>query len=114
MSICNECYDAGAYVGACATGLTFGNVEVDTEYVVAVESISTGKIQSFTTTSDESGVITLEDVLLSQRTTYNVWVSIGSINGTPVLIDIDGTDYTCITFSVVDVIVEDGINNLTP
>jgi hypothetical protein len=101
MSLCTDCYDAGAYVDACSTGLQFGTVEVDTDYTVAVESISTGKVQTFAVTSDDEGVILVEDVLLSPRTSYNVWVTVGKINNPAVAITIDAIEYECITFSVI-------------
>ena len=101
MSLCTDCYDAGAYVDACSTGLQFGAVEASTSYTVAVESISTGKIQTFEVTSDEDGVLLVEDVKLSPRTSYNVWVTVGKINNPAVAITVDAIEYECITFSVV-------------
>jgi len=102
MSLCNDCYDAGSYIDACASALSFGAVEVSTEYTVAVQSLSTNKIQSFEVTSDETGVITLDGVKLSPRTCYDLWVTNGSVNNEPEIITIDATEYTCITFCVID------------
>ncbi len=102
MSLCNDCYDAGSYVDACASSLSFGTVEVDTEFTVAVQSLSTNKIQSFEVTSDVSGVITLDAVKLSPRTCYDLWITNGSVNNEPEPIVINATEYTCITFCVID------------
>ena len=114
MSLCTDCFDAGAFVNTCSTGLQFGEVEADTSYTVAVESLSTGKIQAFEVTSDEEGIITVEDVALAQRTTYTLWVTVGSINNTPVSLTIDTIEYECITFSVVSTGVEPEDVELTP
>lgn len=114
MSLCTDCYDAGAYVDACSTGLQFGAVEADTEYTVAVESISTGKIQSFVATSDEEGIVIVDDVKLSPRTSYNLWVTVGKVNNVAVPITIDAIEYECITFSVVQTSEDADVTNLTP
>jgi hypothetical protein len=114
MSLCTDCYDAGAFVNTCSTGLQFGEVQADTSYTVAVESLSTGKIQTFEVTSDEDGIITVDDVALAQRTTYTLWVTVGSINNTPVSLTIDTIEYECITFSVVSTSETDDIAVLTP
>ena len=102
MSICNDCYDAGSYVDACASSLSFGTVEVSTEYTVAVQSLSTNNIQSFEVTSSIAGVITIYTVKLSPRTCYDLWVTNGSVNNEPEVITIDAIEYTCITFCVID------------
>jgi hypothetical protein len=102
MSICNDCYDAGSYVDACASSLSFGTVEVSTEYTVAVQSLSTNKIQSFEVTSSIAGVITIDTVKLSPRTCYDIWVTSGSVNDDRQVISIDSIEYDCITFCTID------------
>jgi hypothetical protein len=102
MSICSDCYDAGSYVDACASSLSFGAVDISTEYTVAVQSLSTNKIQSFEVTSSDAGVITLDTVKLSPRTCYELWVTNGSVNNEPEPIVISAVEYTCITFCVID------------
>ena len=102
MSICNDCYDAGSYVDACASSLSFGTVEVDTEYTIAVQSLSTNKIQSFTVTSNGSGTISLSEIKLSPRTCYDIWVTSGSVNDDRQVISIDSIEYDCITFCTID------------
>jgi hypothetical protein len=102
MSICNDCYDAGSYVDACASSLSFGTVEVSTEYTIAVQSLSTNKIQSFEVTSSIAGVITIDTVKLSPRTCYDLWVTSGSVNDDRQVISIDSIEYDCITFCTID------------
>ena len=114
MSLCTDCYDAGAFVNTCSTGLQFGEVEALTAYTVAVESLSTGKIQTFEVTSDEDGIIIVEDVALSQRTSYTLWVTVGKIKNPAVAILVDTIEYECITFSVVSTSETDSIAELTP
>lgn len=114
MSVCTTCYDAGAYVNVCSTGLIFGALEVDTDYVVALQSISTSKIQSFAVTSDGDGEITIDTPLLSPNTTYEIWVSIGNINAGEETITIESIEYTCIVFSVMNTDEDGDVMRLTP
>lgn len=114
MSICTDCYDSGAYIDICATSFLFGTVEPETEYLIMLQSVSTGKIQTFTAESDEDGVLEILDPKIASNTTYELWVTTGATNGQPVPITVDEVEYECITFSVVSTGVEDEDVELTP
>lgn len=100
MSICTSCYDSGAFIDLCVDSLIITGLEVDTEYLVCVQSLSTGKLQTFEVTSDGTGDVTFTP-LIASRTSYEVWITQGTANSERVVLSIDGLDYTCLEFSVV-------------
>lgn len=100
MSLCNTCYDSGAYIDLCAESLIFGVVTPTTDYTVFIQSISTGKMQSFDVTSDLDGYISFTPNL-SSNTSYEVWITQGTANSPKQNIAIDTLTYTCLEFSVV-------------
>ena len=100
MSICNTCYDSGAYIDLCAESLVFGTLEADTAYLVVLQSLSTGKMQLFDVVSDGDGNISFTPVLAS-NTTYELYVTQGTANSPKESITIDTLTYTCLEFSVV-------------
>jgi hypothetical protein len=114
MSICTDCYDSGAYIDLCATSLLFGTVTPETEYLIMLQSVSTGKVQTFTGTSDEDGVLEFTEPKLASNTTYELWVTTGATNAERVPITVDSVEYECITFSVVSTGVEPEVVELTP
>jgi hypothetical protein len=113
MSTCSPCYDSGSYVDACATGLTFGVAEPDTEYLVCIQYKATGRIQTFVSISDAVGNITIEGVLIDPLQGYTLWITNDTPNGVRQLITIAESAYTCIDFSIAVSDAEKAIVNLT-
>lgn len=112
MSVCLPCYDSGSYVNVCAAGVTFGTVVPDTSYLVNIQYNATGYIQTFVVVSDESGNLTIEDVILDPLQGYTLWVTLDTPNGVHEDITIGEDTYTCLSFSVAVSDAEPSIVNL--
>ncbi len=96
MSVCSPCFDSGISVASCNSGIAFGLVTPETEYQVTITHNATRRIQSFTATSDEAGVITITGAKLDPLQGY----TIGLLNCNK--FTICSTEYDCISFSVVN------------
>ena len=113
-NLCTNCYDSGRYVDLCSGALLFGAAEPTTEYTVVLKSLSTGKLQTFETTSDADGYLAIEEPELASRTGYMIWVTQGTANSTPVNLTIEGETFTCLTFHVVSTSLSPEQEYLTP
>lgn len=101
MSVCSPCYNAGTYIESCASGFIFGTVEPLTDFLVCLQYNATGRIQSFESTSDAEGMITIEDISIDPLQGYTLFVTLGGVNGIKQPITIETFEYTCISFSIV-------------
>ena len=112
MSVCSPCYDAGIYVDNCASGLTFGTVTPETEFVVSVQHTATRRIQTFVVESSEDGMITIEGMSIDSLQGYTIWLTESGTNEREP-ISIGGETFPCISFSVSKTDTEPAIVNLT-
>jgi hypothetical protein len=112
MSVCTTCFNAGIYIASCNDGLTFGVVEVDTDYKVFIQNNATQRIRIFPVISDVDGMIEITDVLLDPLQGYTIWVTLDEPNSPRVALTIDTIEYTCIDFSVVQTDDSSGVINL--
>lgn len=112
MSVCSPCYDAGIYVDNCASGLTFGTVTPETEFVVSVQHTATRRIQTFVVTSTDEGMVTIEGMSIDTLQGYTIWLTESETNEREP-ISIGGETFPCISFSVSKTDTEPTIVNLT-
>jgi hypothetical protein len=113
MSVCSLCYNAGAFIESCASGLTFWTVTPDTSFLVCLQHNATGRVQTFPATSDEDGIITIEGIVVDALQGYTLFVTLGGVNGYHETITVDAVAYTCISFSIVQADTEPSIIILT-
>jgi hypothetical protein len=101
MSVCSPCFDSGISVAACNAGIAFGVVTPETEYAVLITHNATKRVQSFTATSDEQGIITIIGAKVDALQGYTI--SLKNCDK----FTICEVEYDCIAFSVVNMDVDE-------
>jgi len=97
MSVCSPCFDSGISVAACNAGIAFGVVTPETEYAVLITHNATKRVQSFTATSDEQGIITIIGAKIDAMQGYTIALQ-GCYKFT-----ICEVEYDCIAFKVANI-----------
>ena len=106
MSVCSPCFDSGISVAACNAGIAFGVVTPETEYAVLITHNATKRVQSFTATSDEQGIITIIGAKIDALQGYTIALKNCE------KFTICEVEYDCISFSVVNTDEEPEVINL--
>ena len=97
MSVCTPCFDSGIQVAYCNGGISFGYVEPETAYTIALTHIATHKVQIFNAESDAEGLLTITGAKIDNGQGYTINLS-GCNKFT-----ICEVEYTCISFSVANI-----------
>lgn len=99
MSTCTQCFNSGI-VPVCTSEIVFGTIVTEsTTVTVYLKNTATTRINQFVGDVDESGIVTLSGINLSNNLGYEIWATEdGESISSRLEITVESVEYSCITF----------------